>query len=88
MGAPYANELHAMKVQDGCIQVSIPVTKTKVLRSFTIIIVDFCNTVNRCADLRRQKSSPNYFFFEITKTVSVRSKWLLSTNLEQWEKKL
>lgn len=65
MGACRSNELYNMKVEhiqyyDGCVQVLVPTTKTKIPRNFTIT-GDYYNIVRKYADLR-PSNVPNSFF--------------------------
>ena len=71
MGACRTNELHAMTVQDiedlgSAILVTIPITKTKVTRKFSIT-GNFFHVVKNYAALRPQHVNHNSFFLNYQK---------------------
>lgn len=71
MGACRKHELYMMKIQHlqylgTAILVSIPDTKTKIERKFTIT-GEFCNTVKKYSDLRPTNATTSNFFLNYQK---------------------
>ncbi|XP_023311407.1 uncharacterized protein LOC111692006 [Anoplophora glabripennis] len=65
MGACRSNELYEMKTKnlqffEGCINISVPITKTKVPRNFTVT-GDFYNIVKKYSELRPSDVSSSFF---------------------------
>lgn len=71
MGACRSNELHEMKIEDvkdltTTLLITVPKTKTKVVRSF-VITGQFYGIVKKYMNLRSSRVTTKSFFFKLPK---------------------